>query len=150
MHRLLTCIGALIERKGQGIAIEALRDVPGARLVLVGKGEDEARLRMLAISEKVADRVAFAGSVDHDLMPLILSAADVDGAADGERGGWRTPGSKIACLGTPVVHLRCRRRARADNLGHRGAAGGGQSGSGGRRDQRGAERPARTRGSGRA
>lgn len=39
---LLACVGALIERKGQGIAITALKDVPGARLVLVGKGEDEA------------------------------------------------------------------------------------------------------------
>ncbi|KPQ23575.1 MAG: teichuronic acid biosynthesis glycosyltransferase TuaC [Porphyrobacter sp. HL-46] len=99
---LLTCIGALIERKGQGIAIEALRDVPGARLVLVGKGEDEARLRMLAISEKVADRVHFAGSVDHDLMPLILSAADVmvlPTVSEGLANAWV---ESLAC-GTPVV-----------------------------------------------
>lgn len=41
---MLACVGALIERKGQGIAITALKDIPGARLVLVGKGEDEARL----------------------------------------------------------------------------------------------------------
>ena len=31
----------------------------------------------LAVSEGVADRVHFAGSIDHDLMPLILSASDV-------------------------------------------------------------------------
>lgn len=99
---LLACVGALIARKGQAIAIQALRDIPGARLVLVGKGEDEARLRALAASEGVADRVHFAGSIDHDLMPLILSAADVmvlPTASEGLANAWV---EALAC-GTPVV-----------------------------------------------
>ena len=99
---LLACVGALIERKGQGIAIAALRDIPGARLVLVGKGEEEARLRALAVSEGVASRVHFAGSIDHDLMPLILSAADVmvlPTVAEGLANAWV---EALAC-GTPVV-----------------------------------------------
>jgi len=99
---LIACIGALIERKGQGIAITALNDIPGARLVLVGKGDDEARLRALAVSEGVETRVFFAGSVDHDLMPLILSAADVmvlPTAAEGLANAWV---EALAC-GTPVV-----------------------------------------------
>ena len=99
---LLACVGALIERKGQGIAIAALPAIPDARLVLIGKGEDEARLRALAISEGVADRVHFAGSVDHDLMPLLLSAADVmvlPTVAEGLANAWV---EALAC-GTPVV-----------------------------------------------
>lgn len=99
---LIACIGALIERKGQGIAITALNDIPGARLVLVGKGDDEARLRALAVSEGVETRVFFAGSVDHDLMPLILSAADVmvlPSVAEGLANAWV---EALAC-GTPVV-----------------------------------------------
>lgn len=99
---LLACVGALIERKGQGIAIEALRDIPGARLVLIGKGEDEPRLRALAVSEGVAERVHFAGSIDHDLMPLILSAADVmvlPTVSEGLANAWV---EALAC-GTPVV-----------------------------------------------
>jgi len=99
---MLACVGALIERKGQRIAIAALRDIPGARLVLVGKGEDEARLRALAASEGVADRVHFAGSLDHDLMPLILSAADVmvlPTVSEGLANAWV---EALAC-GTPVV-----------------------------------------------
>jgi glycosyltransferase involved in cell wall biosynthesis len=99
---LLACVGALIERKGQGIAIEALLDIPGARLVLIGKGEDEARLRAQSISEGVADRVHFAGSIDHDLMPLILSAADVmvlPTVSEGLANAWV---EALAC-GTPVV-----------------------------------------------
>ncbi len=99
---LLACVGALIERKGQGIAIAALRDIPGARLVLIGKGEDEARLRALATSEGVADRVHFAGSIDHDLMPLLLSASDVmvlPTVSEGLANAWV---EALAC-GTPVV-----------------------------------------------
>lgn len=99
---LLACVGALIERKGQGIAIEALKDIPGARLVLIGKGEDETRLRALAVSEDVAKRVHFAGSIDHDLMPLILSAADVmvlPTVSEGLANAWV---EALAC-GTPVV-----------------------------------------------
>ncbi|WDA40227.1 glycosyltransferase [Erythrobacter sp. BLCC-B19] len=99
---LLACVGALIERKGQAIAIRALRDIPGARLVLIGKGEDESLLRALAASEGVADRVYFAGSVDHDLMPLLLSAADVmvlPTVSEGLANAWV---EALAC-GTPVV-----------------------------------------------
>ena len=99
---LIACIGALIERKGQGIAITALNDIPGARLVLVGKGDDEARLRALAVSEGVETRVFFAGSVDHDLMPLILSAADVmvlPTVAEGLANAW----VEARACGTPVV-----------------------------------------------
>jgi len=99
---LLACVGALIERKGQGIAIAALRDIPGARLVLIGKGEDEARLRALASSEGVADRVHFSGSIDHDLMPLLLSASDVmvlPTVSEGLANAWV---EALAC-GTPVV-----------------------------------------------
>lgn len=99
---LLACVGALIERKGQGIAIAALKAIPGARLVLIGKGEDEARLRALAASEGMGDRVFFAGSIDHDLMPLLLSAADVmvlPTVSEGLANAWV---EALAC-GTPVV-----------------------------------------------
>lgn len=99
---LLACVGALIERKGQAIAIRALKDIPGARLVLIGKGEDESALRALAASEGLESRVFFAGSLDHDVMPLILSAADVmvlPTANEGLANAWV---EALAC-GTPVV-----------------------------------------------
>lgn len=99
---LLACVGALIERKGQGIAITALRQIPEARLVLIGKGDNEAALRAQAQREGVSDRVFFAGSIDHDLMPLLLSAADVmvlPTANEGLANAWV---EALAC-GTPVV-----------------------------------------------
>ncbi|MEM1050808.1 MAG: glycosyltransferase [Pseudomonadota bacterium] len=99
---LLVCVGALIERKGQDIAIAALAKIEGARLVLVGKGEDEAHLRDLARDLGVVDRVHFAGSLDHDMLPLVLSAADVmvlPTANEGLANAWV---EALAC-GTPVV-----------------------------------------------
>jgi glycosyltransferase involved in cell wall biosynthesis len=99
---VLSCVGALIERKGQDIAIAALARIEGARLVLVGKGEDEAHLRQLARDLGVAQRVHFAGSIDHDLLPLVLSASDVmvlPTANEGLANAWV---EALAC-GTPVV-----------------------------------------------
>ncbi len=99
---LLACVGALIERKGQDIAIAALAKIDGARLVLVGKGDDEAHLRDLARDLGLADRVHFAGSLDHDLLPLILSAADamvLPTMNEGLANAWV---EALAC-GTPVV-----------------------------------------------
>ncbi len=99
---LLACVGALIERKGQDIAIKALSSLPEARLVLVGKGDDQGRLESLARDLGVADRVHFAGSVDHDVMPLILSAADatvLPTMSEGLANAWV---ESIAC-GTPVI-----------------------------------------------
>jgi glycosyltransferase involved in cell wall biosynthesis len=99
---LLVCVGALISRKGQDIAIAALPRIEGARLVLVGKGDDERHLRELARDLGVASRVHFAGSIDHDLLPLILSAADamvLPTVSEGLANAWV---EAIAC-GTPVV-----------------------------------------------
>jgi len=99
---LLACVGALIERKGQDIAISALPALPETRLILVGKGDDQSRLESLARELGVAERVHFAGSVDHDVMPLILSAADamvLPTVSEGLANAWV---ESIAC-GTPVI-----------------------------------------------
>lgn len=99
---LLTCVGALIERKGQDIAIAALPHIEGARLVLVGKGEDEGHLKDLARDLGLADRVHFAGSLDHDTLPLVLSASDVMVLPTSNEGLANAWVEALAC-GTPVV-----------------------------------------------
>jgi len=99
---LLVCVGALAEPKGQDIAIAALARIEGARLVLVGSGEDERHLRELAGDLGLAERIHFAGSRDHDMLPLILSAADVmvlPTSGEGLANPWV---ESLAC-GTPVV-----------------------------------------------
>ncbi len=99
---LVATIGALIARKGQDVAIGAVASIPDAQLLIVGKGDDEPHLRRLAADLRVADRVHFVGNVDHDLLPLILSAADamvLPTRSEGLANAWV---EALAC-GTPLV-----------------------------------------------
>ncbi|WP_120717568.1 glycosyltransferase [Tsuneonella amylolytica] len=100
---VLATVGALIPRKGQRLVIEALDGLPpDTQLVLVGRGDDEAALRSLAAERGVAGRVHFLGSLDHDLLPLVLSAADamvLPSASEGLANAWV---EALAC-GTPLV-----------------------------------------------
>ncbi|MBD3730984.1 MAG: glycosyltransferase [Sphingomonadales bacterium] len=99
---LLATVGALIPRKGQEFVIRALAVLPGAQLLLVGKGEDEARLRQMARDMGLERQVHFLGSLDHDLLPLVLSAADamvLPSASEGLANAWV---EALAC-GTPLV-----------------------------------------------
>jgi len=99
---LLVCVGALIERKGQHIVLDALTEVPGAHLVLVGRGEQEAQLKGQARALGLADRVHFVGLFDHDVLPLMLSAADamvLPSSNEGLANAWV---EALAC-GTAVV-----------------------------------------------
>ena len=101
--RLLVTVGALIPRKGQALAIRALAMLPGdVRLALAGTGADEAMLRALATELGFVDRVHFLGSVRHDALPQLLSAADVmvlPAASEGLANAWV---EALAC-GTPIV-----------------------------------------------
>lgn len=99
---VLACVGALIARKGQAFAIDALAELPGAVLVLAGGGPDEAALKARAAARGVAERVRFLGPVPHGELPVVLSAADVlvlPSASEGLANAWV---EALAC-GTPVV-----------------------------------------------
>lgn len=100
---VLATVGALIPRKGQELVIEALGGLPGDTVALfVGHGEDEARLRALANARRAENRVHFLGNLDHDLLPLVLSAADamvLPSKSEGLANAWI---EALAC-GTPLV-----------------------------------------------
>jgi len=70
---LLVTAGGLLVRKGQDLAIEALKALPGATLILVGDGPDRARLEGLAAGLPVR----FLGVRPHGELPGLLAAADV-------------------------------------------------------------------------
>lgn len=95
---LLVTAGALLARKGQDLAIEALKAVPGATLILVGGGPDRARLEGLATGLPVR----FLGVRPHGELPGLLGAADVmvlPTVSEGLANVWI---EALAC-GTPVV-----------------------------------------------
>lgn len=99
---LLVCPGALIAIKGQALAIRALAHVPGARLVLAGAGPDEAMLRALAAEQGVDGRVHFAGQVSHDVLPVLMAAADVV-VLPSEREGLANVWIEALACGAPLV-----------------------------------------------
>lgn len=99
---LLVSVGALIPRKGQSLVIDALPHLPDAQLVLIGEGEDRARLSQQAETLCVADRVTFTGNLPHEEIAAWLSAADVmalPSASEGLANAWV---EALAC-GTPIV-----------------------------------------------
>ncbi len=99
---LIVTPGALIARKGQAFAIEALSQLPEVHLALAGTGPDEASLRSLAASKALTHRVHFLGQVSHDTLPLLLCSANamvLPSQSEGLANAWV---EALAC-GTPIV-----------------------------------------------
>jgi glycosyltransferase involved in cell wall biosynthesis len=100
---LLATVGALIPRKSQALAIRALTRLGSAmRLAVVGKGPEEAALRTLVRELELVDRVHFLGSLQHEQLPRLLSAADamvLPASSEGLANAWV---EALAC-GTPIV-----------------------------------------------
>lgn len=65
---VMLSVARLVPHKGQDVAIEVLStlapEFPDLHYVIVGRGDDEQRLRLLAEKLRVADRVHFAGQLD--------------------------------------------------------------------------------------
>jgi len=106
---LLLSVGHLIERKGHHVAIDALptflKAHPEGRLVIVGEGEERARLEAQAQRLGVADRVTFTGAVANETMKNWYSAADALILAS-SREGWANVLLEAMACGCPVVATR--------------------------------------------
>jgi teichuronic acid biosynthesis glycosyltransferase TuaC len=99
---LIATVGALIERKGQSFALDALARLPGATLLLVGEGPDRAALEKQAERLGITKRVRFVGAQRPEVVAELLAAADVmllPTRAEGIANAWV---EALAC-GTPVV-----------------------------------------------
>jgi glycosyltransferase involved in cell wall biosynthesis len=107
--RILT-VGRLVERKGFGDVIQAMRYVPGAECVVVGgppaeqlRSDPQAnRLRALAEHFKVADRFRLIGAVPAKDMPRWYRSADLLVAAPWHEQFELSPLEAMAC-GVPVI-----------------------------------------------
>ncbi|BAL91565.1 putative glycosyltransferase [Actinoplanes missouriensis 431] len=105
-------VGRLVERKGFGDVIEAMRYVPGAEVVVVGGPPAEQlpadpgakMLRALAEQFQVADRFKLVGSVAHRDLPNWYRSADLLVAApwQDEQSLEQTALEAMAC-GVPIV-----------------------------------------------
>lgn len=78
---LVLAAGRLVGKKGFEYFLKAipliLQEIPFARFMIVGDGDDRVRLTNLARELGIEKKVVFAGAVPWDQMPLYLSACDV-------------------------------------------------------------------------
>ncbi|QSI78145.1 glycosyltransferase family 4 protein [Niveibacterium microcysteis] len=103
--RLLVSVGHLVERKGHHLVIEALDHLPDASLVIVGDGEERARLHEAAALPGRQGRVLFAGAQPNTALSEWYSAADALVLAS-SREGWANVLLESMACGTPVVATR--------------------------------------------
>ncbi len=78
-ERLVVYTGSCARWHGldQLVEIAASWSGPPMRLVVVGDGEDLARVRRIAAARRAGDRVVFTGKVPHDEIAPYVAAADV-------------------------------------------------------------------------
>lgn len=78
---VVVCTARFVRRKGQDTLVRAWPDVrrelPDARLLLVGDGPDRRRVERLVRRLGVTDSVIFTGSVPWDEVPAYTDAGDV-------------------------------------------------------------------------
>lgn len=98
----LLSVGHLIRRKGHHIAISALRELPDARLVIVGDGPMGRELKLMVQALKLRDRVVFAGGRTQAELIDYYSGADALVLASDREGMANVLLESMAC-GTPVI-----------------------------------------------
>ncbi|MBI3244048.1 MAG: glycosyltransferase family 4 protein [Chloroflexi bacterium] len=75
---VLLFIGWLYEHTGVEALMRCLPDLPpNVKLLIVGAGEAEARLKTLHVDLKLGERVIFTGPQPYDLAPRFMALADV-------------------------------------------------------------------------
>jgi glycosyltransferase involved in cell wall biosynthesis len=106
-------VGSLLKRKGADVAIRAIAEpeptARGVRLVLVGEGPEETKLRELSESLGVSDRVTFTGQDPNPLrfyqhvfdVNLLASRSEAMGLALLEGAACGLPGLGANAEGTP-------------------------------------------------
>jgi len=108
--RVLISVGALVERKGMHRVIDCLPELllkhPNLHYLVVGgagpEGDIGDRLKSLAASKGLAERVHFVGPVPPDELKWPLSAADIFVLATSNE-GWANVFLEAMACGLPVV-----------------------------------------------
>jgi teichuronic acid biosynthesis glycosyltransferase TuaC len=98
----LISVGGLIERKGHHRTIEAMGQLHGFELIIVGEGPERERLAGLIVALGLGDRVRLLGPRPHRELPSVYGAADASVLAS-SREGWANVLLESMACGTPVV-----------------------------------------------
>jgi teichuronic acid biosynthesis glycosyltransferase TuaC len=99
---LMLSVGNLVPEKGHALAIDALAELPGMRLAIVGDGPDRKTLEQRAERLGLLARVFFLPVRPQSELKLVYSAADVLILAS-SREGWPNVLLEAMACGTPVV-----------------------------------------------
>jgi len=99
---LIVSVGALIQRKGHDVVIDAVARIDGATLLIAGEGEARRALEARIARAGVGDRVRLLGAVPHAQLPALIAAADVTALASASEGLANVWVEALAC-GTPIV-----------------------------------------------
>lgn len=99
---VLASVGHLIDRKGHGLAVKALKHLPDATLLIAGAGPDQSQLQRLAKNCGLEDRVRFLGLLDTQQLRGVYNAADVLVLAS-SREGWANVLLEAMACGAPCV-----------------------------------------------
>src|SRR3989344_2704247 len=79
--KTIITVSRLVEKNGVGDLIEAMavvvREIPSARLVIMGGGPLEKSLNLKVKSLNLENNVQFLGEISNELLPRYLSMADV-------------------------------------------------------------------------
>lgn len=106
---VLLSVGHLVERKGHHIAVAAMPRVlsrhPEAQLLVVGAGEEQARLEAQIASLGLGPHVRMVGAVPNQQLADWYSAADAL-ILGSSREGWANVLLESMACGTPVVATR--------------------------------------------
>lgn len=106
--KLVVGVGALVQHKGFDAAVRALatnawcRTPSGPLLVLVGDGPEREKLRRMARSLGVSERLRLVGSRSHAEVALWMGIADAL-VLPSHREGWPTVLFEAWACGTPIV-----------------------------------------------
>jgi glycosyltransferase involved in cell wall biosynthesis len=78
---LLIYVGRLTEKKGVAYLVEAMgmlcNDIPDGKLVIIGSGELEERLKKQVSALKLDNYIQFAGSITNKKLPAYYASADI-------------------------------------------------------------------------
>ncbi|HEX8307704.1 MAG TPA: glycosyltransferase [Allosphingosinicella sp.] len=99
---LIVTPGNLVALKGQGLAVEALAQLPGANLLIAGEGPERPALEALIAARGLAPRVRLLGGVSPEAMPELLAAADLM-LLPSEREGLANVWIESLASGTPIL-----------------------------------------------